>query len=136
MMQIAERKLEALEDGGEMVVDESTRELLFDQGKLLAESLYRCALKESQDILGSTHDTTLTLTQNLHICWKTNKACRGGTADSRALAGRKETLGLTHPSTLTCVLTLAYLLQDQGKLKGGTIASTCTDNKGRNVRNN
>ncbi|KAH7395355.1 hypothetical protein DE146DRAFT_616190 [Phaeosphaeria sp. MPI-PUGE-AT-0046c] len=88
-----------------------------DQGKLAeAEKMYKWALREREEALGTDHTSTLTTVNSLGNLYRD----RGKLVDAekmyvRALQGREEALGPDHTSTLTTVNNLGLLYANQGK---------------------
>jgi tetratricopeptide (TPR) repeat protein len=90
-----------------------------DQGKLNeAEEMYLRALKETENVLGVKHTSTLHIVNNLAIVYKNQgKLEEAEEMYMRALKGTEKALGVEHTSTLNIVNNLGNLYQHQGKLE-------------------
>lgn len=93
--------------------------LLYEnQGKSAeAEQMYGQSLRGQQELLGSTHESTLTTVNDLAVLYHNrNELVKAERMYEQALRGRETTLGPDHNSTLQTINNLGTIYADQGKL--------------------
>ena len=82
-----------------------------------AETLYKRALKGTEEMLGRKHSDTLTTVNNLaRLFKKQDKLDLAELLYKRALEGQEEMLGRKHSDTLNTLYLLAYMLKKQDRI--------------------
>jgi tetratricopeptide (TPR) repeat protein len=119
-----------VEDGADEDLDQREEQLAFlfalnglgmlynDQSKFSeAEKMYERALRGKEEVLGSTHTSTLETVANLGVLHgKQGKLAEAENMYKRALRGQEELPGSIHYSTLYTVNNLGVLYKSQGRL--------------------
>jgi len=99
------------------IVDKLASQLQ-DEGKFQAvDELYRQSIKRSEEQLGPTHPSTLTLLSRLAVMLQEQgKSAEAEFLQRQALRGREKVLGPSHPETLVSSSHLGYLCCLRGNL--------------------